>query len=236
VRIDGSVYELDQLPALQPRRKHTIEAVVDRFRVRPELAQRMAESFETALKLSNGTARVVFGDGPDAAPLVFSEPPRLPRVRLFGAQLEPRMFSSTTRRAPVRAATASVCRLSSTRNALFHTRNCRWRPVRYAAGTGITSTTSSCCRPGAATTSSTSIPWSELPEPVRSRLLYGSEGAEIEFRYNDARGNAQRRRHAFEGIMPNLERRWRDSDSGAVREESAVTAAPGPARTALARA
>ncbi len=62
-------------------------------------------------------------------------------------------------------------------------------------------------------------PWSELPETVRNHLLYGSEGVEIEFRYNDARGSAQKRRHAFEGIMPNLERRWRESDSGAVREE-----------------
>src|ERR1700704_5078281 len=69
VRIDGTVYELDQLPALQPKRKHAVEAVVERLKVRAELAQRLAESFETALKLSNGTARVVFSDAAGPAPL-----------------------------------------------------------------------------------------------------------------------------------------------------------------------
>ena len=194
---------------------------MDRFRVRPELAQRLAESFETALKLSNGTARVVFGDEAGAAPLAFSSRHACPGMRLLRCRTSSRACSpSTTRPAPAPAATASACRPSSIRNASYRTRNCRSRPARCAAGTGTTSTISSCCRVWRVTTNSTSTrPGRNCPSTVREHLLYGSEGVEIEFRYNDARGSAQRRRHAFEGIMPNLERRWRESDSGAVREE-----------------
>jgi excinuclease ABC subunit A len=93
VRIDGTVYELDQLPVLDARRKHTIEAVVDRFRVKPEIAQRLAESFETALKLSGGTARVIFSDAPESAPLVFSSRHACPECGFAVPTPEPRMFS-----------------------------------------------------------------------------------------------------------------------------------------------
>ncbi len=115
---------------------------------------------------------------------------------------------------------ASGCRIFSTRSGSYRTRTCRWRPGRCAAGTGTTKHYFQLLQ-GLARHYGFDIdtPWAELPEAVRNRLLYGGEGRAIEFRYNDARGSAQRRRHDFEGIMPNLERRWRESDSGAVREE-----------------
>jgi excinuclease ABC subunit A len=71
-RIDGKVVELDQAPKLDVRRKHTVEAIVDRFKVRPDLAQRLAESFETALRLGQGVARVAYMDDAERAELVFS--------------------------------------------------------------------------------------------------------------------------------------------------------------------
>ena len=220
VRIDGTVHELDGAIALDARRRHTIEAVVDRFRVRPELAQRLAESFETALKLSEGSARVVFGAESSLVPLVFSSRHACPECGFSVPTLEPRMFSFNN---PAGACGAcdglgqqdffdpqrvvSQPQLSLAAGAVRgwdrHNKHYFQLLQGLAAHYGFDIET----------------PWAELPEPARTRLLQGSEGAEIEFRYTDSRGSAQRRRHAFEGIMPNLERRWRESESGAVREE-----------------
>ena len=220
VRIDGTVHELDQVPALQPRRKHTIEAVVDRFRVRPELAQRLAESFETALKLSNGTARVVFGDAAGLAPLAFSSRHACPECGFSVPNLEPRMFSFNNP-----AGACPSCDGLGLQN-FFDPQRVISQPQLSLAGGAVRGWDRHNKHyfqllQGLARHYAFDIdtPWSELPESVRTHLLYGSEGVEVEFRYNDARGNAQRRRHAFEGIMPNLERRWRESESSVVREE-----------------
>jgi excinuclease ABC subunit A len=220
VRVDGTVYELDQVPALQPRRKHTIEAVVDRFRVRPEAAQRLAESFETALKLSNGTARVVFADEAGIAPLTFSSRHACPECGFAVPNLEPRLFSFNNP-----AGACPSCDGLGVQN-FFDPRRVVSQPqLSLAAGAvrGWDRHNKHYFQllQGLARHYDFDIdtPWSELPESVRTHLLYGSEGAEIEFREHDARGNVQRRRHAFEGIMPNLERRWRESESSVVREE-----------------
>ena len=220
VRIDGAMYELDQLPVLQPRRKHTIEAVVDRFRVRPELAQRLAESFETALKLSNGTARVVFGDEAGLEPLAFSSRHACPECGFAVPNPEPRMFSFNNP-----AGACPSCDGLGLQNFFDPQRVISQPQLSLAAGAvrGWDRHNKHYFQllEGLARHYGFDIdtPWSELPESVRTHLLYGSEGVEIEFRYHDSRGSAQRRRHAFEGIMPNLERRWRESESSAVREE-----------------
>jgi len=220
VRIDGQVQELETVPPLDARRKHTIEAVVDRFRARPEAAQRLAESFETALKLSQGAARVVFGEETGLAPLVFSSRHACPECGFAVPAPEPRMFSFNN---PAGACPScaglgvqeffdpqrvvSQPRLSLAAGAVRgwdrHNKHYSQLLEGLARHYGFDVDT----------------PWTELPESVHRQLLYGSEGIEIEFRYRDARGSAQRRRHAFEGIMPNLERRWRESESPAVREE-----------------
>jgi excinuclease ABC subunit A len=220
VRIDGTVYELDQLPALDARRKHTVEVVVDRFRVKPELAQRLAESFETALKLSGGTARVIFNDTPESAPLVFSSRHACPECGFAVPTPEPRMFSFNNP-----AGACPSCDGLGVQDFFDPQRVISQPQLSLAAGAvrgwdrhnkhyfqllqGLAHHYGF----------DVDLPWSDLSEAARTRLLYGSEGAEIEFRYHDSRGSAQRRRHAFEGIMPNLERRWRESDAGAVREE-----------------
>ena len=220
VRIDGTVYELDNAPPLDARRKHTIEAVVDRFRARPEVAQRLAESFETALKLSQGTARVVFGEESALAPLVFSSRHACPECGFAVPTLEPRIFSFNNP-----AGACASCDGLGVQDFFDPQRVISHPQLSLAAGAvrGWDRHNKHYFQllQGLARHYAFDIdtPWSELPEAVRTRLLYGSDGAEIEFRYHDSRGTAQRRRHAFEGIMPNLERRWRESESGAVREE-----------------
>ena len=220
VRIDGTVHELDAVPPLDARRKHTIEAVVDRFRVKPEIAQRLAESFETALKLSGGTARVVFGAEPTPAPLVFSSRHACPECGFSVPTPEPRMFSFNNP-----AGACASCDGLGVQDFFDPQRVISHPQLSLAAGAvrGWDRHNKQYFQllQGLAQHYRFDIdtPWTELPEEVRARLLYGSEGAEIEFRYHDSRGSAQRRRHAFEGIMPNLERRWRESNGGAVREE-----------------
>ena len=93
VRIDGTVHEIDEVPKLDPKQRHTIEAVVDRFRVRADAAQRLAESFETAIALGNGIAEVVFPDNPALTPLLFSSRHACPECGFSVPLLEPRMFS-----------------------------------------------------------------------------------------------------------------------------------------------
>src|SRR5512138_573573 len=92
-RIDGKLYEMDALPKLDPKRKHTIEAVVDRFRVKPDAGQRLAESFETALRISDGLARLIFLDEPSRDEIVFSSRHACPICGYSVPTLEPKLFS-----------------------------------------------------------------------------------------------------------------------------------------------
>ncbi|MBS0395062.1 MAG: excinuclease ABC subunit UvrA [Proteobacteria bacterium] len=221
-RIDGKVVELDDPPALDLRRKHTIEAVVDRFRVRPDLAQRLAESFETALRLGNGIASVAFVDDPKRAELVFSDKFACNICGWSLAELEPRLFSFNNPAGacatcdglgvkqffdPARVVTqpqlalaAGAVRGWDRRNAYYFTMiQSLARHYKFDVET----------------------PWRELEPRVQKILLNGSGTDAIEFRYYDGRGGTTRRRHPFEGILPNLERRYRETDSMMVREELA---------------
>ncbi len=208
-----------QLPTLDARRKHTIEAVIDRFRVRADSAQRLAESFETALRLAQGTARVVFTEG-DATPLVFSSRHACPECGFAVPTLEPRMFSFNN---PAGACPAcdglGLQEFFDPQRVVAHAHLSvaggavrgwdRHNPHYFQLVQGLARHYQF----------DLEAPWTELPENIRQRLLYGSGGEEIEFRYQDGRGAGQRRRHAFEGIVPNLERRWQETESSAVREE-----------------
>jgi excinuclease ABC subunit A len=219
VRIDGTVHELDALPTLDPKRKHTIEAVIDRFRVKPEAQQRLAESFETALDLSGGTARVAWTEG-DAQPLLFSSRHACPECGFSVPLLEPRLFSFNNP-----AGACPACDGLGVQ-AFFDPQRVVAHPQLSVAGGALRGwdrhnqhyfqQMQALARHYEF---DLELPWVELPEAIRKRLLYGSDGEEIEFRYQDTRGKLQRRRHAFEGIVPNLERRWRETESSAVREE-----------------
>ncbi|KAF1686564.1 excinuclease ABC subunit UvrA [Pseudoxanthomonas taiwanensis] len=220
VRVDGELYEIDAVPALALRQKHTIEAVVDRFRPREDIRQRLAESFETALKLGDGMAMVMSMDDPAAPPQLFSSRYSCPLCDYSLPELEPRLFSFN---APIGACpscdglgvaeffdparvvahpelslAAGAVRGWDRRNAYyFQLINSLARHYRFDVDT----------------------PWNELPEHVRQAVLYGSGEEVITFTYLTEAGGRTQRRHRFEGIIPNLERRYRETESPAVQEE-----------------
>jgi excinuclease ABC subunit A len=221
-RINGEVVELDSPPPLDLRRKHTIEVVVDRFKVRTDLRLRLAESFETALRLGEGVARVAFLDPPERAERLFSAGYACPLCGYSLSELEPRLFSFNN---PVGACpecdglgvkqffdperVAAHPHLSLARGAVrgwdrdnfyyFQLIKSLARHYEFAVDQ----------------------PFQELPERVRRIILHGSGGEAIDFEYANSRGETYRRRHAFEGVIPNLERRYQETESNLVREELA---------------
>ncbi|RPI13364.1 MAG: excinuclease ABC subunit UvrA [Lysobacterales bacterium] len=220
--VDGQVVDLDAPPRLEARRRHSVDAVVDRLRVRPDAAQRLAESFETALALSQGVARVGFQDEPGQAPLLFSNRYACTACGYSLAELEPRLFSFNSPSGacgtcgglgvqeyfdPARVVVNPALSLAGGAVRGWDRRNAYYfqliqslsRHYRFDIETQ----------------------WSDLPEAVRHVLLWGSGDERIEFRYFDARGGGTKRSHAWEGILPNLERRYRETESPTVREELA---------------
>ncbi len=223
VRIDGEVYELDDPPPLDLRKRHSIEVVVDRFRIRSGLAQRLAESLETALKLADGTVMAVDLDHPDRT-LTFSNRYACPECGYALEELEPPLFSFNNPKGacpscdglgvkqyfdpervihPELSLAEGAVRGWDRRNAYFYALICALAK-RY----GFHPTT----------------PFQALPEKVKQILLYGSGAEAIALR--DADGSI--RQHPFEGILPLMERRYRETDSSAVREELAKYLASKP--------
>ncbi|MDR3414660.1 MAG: excinuclease ABC subunit UvrA [Nevskia sp.] len=224
-RVDGKVYELDEVPTLNRKLKHDIDIVVDRFKVRPDAKQRLAESFETALRLSDGLAMVApHGEGKAgqgaAAEIPFSARMACPHCGYSLEELEPRLFSfnSPTGACPAcdglgslqvfdpeRVVTHPEASLADGAIRGWDRRN----PYYWAL---ISSLAKHYKFP-------TDEPFQELPEKVRRVLLYGSGEDRIAFQYPDERGRSVTRTHRFEGVLPNLERRYKETESLAVREE-----------------
>ncbi|MDE2306161.1 MAG: excinuclease ABC subunit UvrA [Gammaproteobacteria bacterium] len=221
-RIDGKVIELDQAPKLDPRRKHTVEAIVDRFRVRADLAQRLAESFETALRVGQGVARIAFIDDPARTELVFSDKFACPVCDYSLGELEPRLFSFNSP-----AGACPACDGLGTQD-FFDPAKIVANPHLSLAGGAVRGwdrrnayyfqLIQSLARHAGF---DVEAPFDGLPEDARRLVLFGSGDTEIEFKYLDGKGGAARRRHPFEGIVHNLERRYRETESTAVREELA---------------
>ncbi len=221
-RVDGSVVELDDLPKLDKNRKHTIEAVVDRFKVRADLQQRLAESFETALELSGGLAIVGFMDEPKRDELVFSSQFACPHCGYSISELEPRLFSFNNP-----AGACPTCdglgahsyfdesRIVQDPDASLSSGAIRgWdrRSVYY-----FHLLTSLADHYGF----DIDTPFRKLSKKHQRAVLHGSGGEEICFSYINDRGDVYQRTHAFEGIIPNFERRYRDTESQMVRDELA---------------
>ncbi len=222
VRVDGVLYEIDAVPPLALRVKHTIEAVVDRFKPREDLKQRLAESFETALKLGDGMAMVQSLDDANAEPLLFSSKYSCPVCEYALPELEPRLFSFNS---PIGACPTcdglGVSQFFDPARVVVHpelsmaagaVRGWDRRNVYYfqliqslAKHYGF----------------SVDTPWQELPESSRNAVLHGSGSEVITFTYLTDAGGRTQRKHRFEGILPNLERRYRETESPAVREELA---------------
>ncbi|MDI3260324.1 MAG: excinuclease ABC subunit UvrA [Sinobacteraceae bacterium] len=221
-RVDGRVYELEEIPALNRKLKHDIEIVVDRFRVRPELKQRLAESFETALRLSDGLALVApYGQGA-AAEIAFSSRMACPHCGYSLPELEPRLFSFN--------APAGACPRCDGLGSLqvFDPERVVVHPDAALAEGAIRGWDKRNPYYWALIRSlarhyrfSTEQPFDRLPARAREVILYGSGEERIAFEYPDERGRSVTRTHRFEGVIPNLERRYRETESLAVREELA---------------
>ena len=221
-RIDGKVCELDAAPSLDLRRKHTIEAVIDRFKVRADLSQRLAESFETALRLGAGIASIAFLDEPKRAELVFSDKFACNTCGWSLSELEPRLFSFNNPAGacptcdglglkqffdPARVVTQPQLSLAAGAVRGWDRRNAYYFTLIQSLGRHFKF--------------DVEIPWRDLEPRIQNILLYGSNDEAVEFRYFDGRGGTNRKKHPFEGILPNLERRYKDTDSMMVREELA---------------
>jgi excinuclease ABC subunit A len=230
-RIDGEICDLSDPPPLELQKKHTIEVVVDRFKVREGLEQRLAESFETALELSGGTALVTPMEG-DEETLVFSANFACPHCGYSMQELEPRLFSFNN---PAGACT--TCdglgveqffdpqkvivndEISLTGGAIrgWDKRNFYYYQMlqSLAKHYGF----------------KLSEPFKDLPEEIRNIILFGSGKEEIKFTYMNDRGDKVVREHAFEGIIPNMQRRYRETESQAVREELSKYVATQPCKS-----
>ena len=221
-RIDGEIYELDDPPKLDLRKKHSIEVVVDRFKLREDLRLRLSESFETTLKLADGVARVAYIDDPEQAELVFSDKFACPVCGYSIAELEPRLFSFNN---PVGA--CPTCDGLGERQFFDPDRAVR-QPHLSLAGGAVrgwnrqNSYYSQVIRSLAKHYKfDIEVPYESLSAGIRKILLFGSGKEKIEFVYKTSRGTRFRRTHRFEGIIPNLERRYRETESSRVREELA---------------
>ncbi|MDV3238194.1 MAG: excinuclease ABC subunit UvrA, partial [Gammaproteobacteria bacterium] len=221
-RIDGRLVELDQLPTLDLRRKHSIDVVVDRIKVRADLAIRLAESFETTLRLSDGLARVAFMDEPEREELVFSAKFACPTCGYSLSELEPRLFSFNN---PVGACPScdglGVKQYFDPARVVAH-------PQLSLAGGAVRGWDQRNAYYFQLISSladhygfDIETPFEELPEKIRQVVLYGSGRETIEFQYVTERSGFTIRRHAFEGIIPNMERRYRETESNVVRDELA---------------
>jgi excinuclease ABC subunit A len=221
-RIDGDVFELDQPPKLDLRRKHVIEAVIDRFKVRPDIQQRLAESFETALQLSDGLARIAWMDQPDRDEPVFSAKFACPECGYSLTELEPRLFSFNN---PVGA--CPECDGLGVRQ-FFDPERVVAHPELSLAGGAVRGWDRRNAYYFQLITAlakhyrfDIETPFNELPEHVRDIILHGSKGEVIRFQYLNERRGAVERKHPFEGILTNMQRRYRETESNVVREELA---------------
>ncbi len=221
-RVDGRIIELDDVPTLDKRRKHSIEAVIDRFKVREDIKTRLGDSFETALNLSDGLAIIAWMDDDKKADTIFSARFACPKCGYSLTELEPRLFSFNNPTGacptcdglgrqqffdPERVISHPELSLSSgairgwDRRSVYYFQMLTSLAEHY----GFDMDT----------------PFEQLDEDIQHVVLYGSADEDIEFVYYNDRGGEHRKVQPFEGIIPNMERRYRDTESNVVREELA---------------
>jgi excinuclease ABC subunit A len=222
VRVNGNVYELDEVPDLDRYKTHNVEAVVDRFRVREDAALRLSESFETALNLSDGKALVAWMDEPERADVVFSARFACPQCGYSLAELEPRMFSFNNPSGacptcdglgvkaffdPAKVVTEASLSLPGGAIRGWDRRNSYYFQMVQALSDHYGF--------------DLDLPFDELAADIQKVILYGSGDEQITFSYSSERRGSYSRTHGFEGILPNMERRYKETESSLVREELA---------------
>ena len=219
-RIDGDVCDLSDPPTLELQKKHTIEVIVDRLRVREDIQLRLSESFETTLGLTAGTATVAFMDEPDREELLFSANFACSHCGYSMQELEPRLFSFNNPAGacktcdglgiqqffdPTRVITNGELSLSGGAVRGWDKRNFYYYQILQSLAEHFDF--------------ALDMPFNELSAEVQKLVLYGSGKKEVEFKYMNDRGDVVIRRHAFEGIINNMDRRFKETESNAVRDE-----------------
>ncbi|MDG2018282.1 MAG: excinuclease ABC subunit UvrA [Porticoccaceae bacterium] len=218
-RIDGLICDLDETPALDKKKKHSIEVVVDRFKVKDGIGIRIAESFETALNLAEGIALISYMDG-DEKDVMFSAKFACPICNYSLTELEPRLFSFNNPAGACdtcdglgihqffdvdriiqhpEASIAEGAIRGWDRRSLFYFNMLRSLAEHYDFDI--------------------ESPWNKLSPLHQQKILFGSDDEEITFNYENDRGTVFRRQHSFEGVIPNMERRYKDTESNSVRED-----------------
>ena len=221
-RIDGEICDLSDPPELALQKKHTIEVVVDRFKVRSDLATRLAESFETALELSGGTAVVANMDNLKAEEFVFSANFACPHCGYSVPELEPRLFSFNNP-----AGACPTCDGLGVQQFFDESRVVQNESISLAGGAVkgwdrrnfyyyqmLTSLAKHY-------KFDIETPYEDLPQKIKDIVMHGSGKEEIEFQYMNDRGDVVIRKHPFEGILNNMARRYKETESMSVREELA---------------
>jgi len=220
-RIDGIVVDLDDTPKLDKKKKHSIDVVIDRFKVRDEIQLRLAESLETALQLSDGIVGISFMDG-ESEDRLFSAKHACPQCEYSLSELEPRLFSFNNPAGACPSCDGLGVKqyfdedrvLQNPDGSLAEGAIRGWdrRNIYYyhmltslADHFGFDINT----------------PWKKLRKKDQAIVLHGSGKTEIDFSYVNDRGDVYNRTHVFEGVIPNMERRYRDTESQTVREELA---------------
>ena len=222
VRVDGDVYDLSDPPTLELQKKHTIEVVVDRFRIRDDLKLRLAESIETVLSITNGIVKVANLDDPKAEEHLFSANFACPICGYSISELEPRLFSFNNP-----AGACPECDGLGVQQYFDPKRVVQMPEVSLAAGAikGWDRRNFYYFQMLKSLAEHYKFdidkPYQKLPEKVKDILLNGSGGDEIQFVYTNDRGDVVKRKHAFEGIINNLSRRYKETDSQTIREELA---------------
>ena len=220
VRVDGTVCDLDDTPDLDKRKKHTIEVVVDRFKVKEGIEQRLSESIETCLELSGGLVLVADMDAPEKEPMMFSSQFSCPHCGYSLSELEPRLFSFNNPAGACQTCDGLGVKQYFDPDRVVHDdslsvgegaiRGWDRRSVYYYQ---------MLCSVADHYGFDIDTALADLKPEHRDAILRGSGDEKIEFIYVNSRGDRVSKSHPFEGVLPNLERRYRETDSQMVLEE-----------------
>lgn len=220
VRVNGEIFQLDDVPSLALRKKHTIEVVVDRLRVKDDMQLRLSESLETALDIADGVVTIGFMDDSRRKEMVFSAKFACAECGYSLSELEPRLFSFNNPNGacptcdglgvkqffdPKRIVQDETLSLAQGAVRGWDKRNAYYFNLlqSLAKHYGF----------------DVDVPFEKLPKKIRDIIMFGSKGEAIEFRYVTAKGRVFERKHAFEGVINTMDRRYRESDSQTVRDE-----------------
>lgn len=217
-RVDGTVMELDEIPTLDKNRKHHIEAVIDRIKVRDGIQTRLAESIETCIELAEGIAIVASMDGQTEH--LFSARYACPHCGYSVPELEPRNFSFNNP-----AGACEACDGLGVKQFFDPDKIVEQPDLTIAEGAIRGWDRRSVYYFQMAKSVATHFkvdldkPYASLPDKFRSKLLYGTDNEPVQFTYVNAKGDSVFREHPFEGIIPNLERRYRETESASARDD-----------------